>query len=185
MVRINLGSGHWKIDGWVNVDLDMESAPEVCADLSGGLPFRSGCAELMHTEDFVDRVTLVQAAAFFRECHRVLKPGGVLRVLVPDLEKLAMLYLEDPQRLVWLWTEFVGIETLTGTAGEVFNLAMNASGHVFMYDGVTLSRLLADCGFDARRVKYNESDIPALRSLDLRSPDEAISMYYDCYREES
>jgi hypothetical protein len=45
MVRINLGSGHWKFEGWVNVDLDAGSAPEVCADLSAGLPFQTGVAD--------------------------------------------------------------------------------------------------------------------------------------------
>lgn len=183
-VRINLGSGHFKLKGWVNVDLDLPSRPDVCADLSGGLPFQSGVARFMHTEDFLDQLTLEQARKFLAECHRILIPGGVLRVLTPDLGKMARMYLDDPDRLRELWREFVGIPLVADTAGEVFNLGMRFAGHAFLYDTETFTRVLADSGFEARRVAYSESDMPGLRGLDLRSPDNAISMYFDCYRKD-
>jgi len=181
-VKINLGSGHWKLDGWVNVDLDFASRPDVCANLAAGLPFRSGLAELMHSEDFLDQLDLEHARLFLLECHRILEPGGVIRILVPDLELMARLYLDDPERLKALWNEHVGIPLLTGTAGEVFNLGMRFAGHAFMYDGETFARLLADCGFRARRQAFNQSEIPELRGLDLRGPENSVSMHFDCYR---
>ena len=181
-IRINLGSGHWKFDGWVNVDLDRDSKPEVCADLSGGLPFADGVAELMHTEDFIDQLELDQARSFLRECHRILQPQGVLRVLTPDLEELARLYLHDQDRLKYLWNEHVGVPLQTGTAGEIFNTGMRFAGHTFLYDEETFKLLAAECGFDAHRTSYQQSDIEALRGLDLRSPDDAVSMYFDLYK---
>lgn len=181
-VKINLGSGHWRLPGWFNVDLDTDSLPQACANLAEPLPFGNGVADLMHTEDFIDQLELDRARAFLHECHRVLKPGGVLRILTPDLEKLAHLYLHDQDRLKRLWKEFVGVELSTGTAGEIFNVGMRFAGHTFLYDGETFEKLAAECGFDARRVAYQESEVEDLRGLDLRSPDEAVSMYYDCYR---
>ena len=181
-VRINLGSGHFKLEGWVNVDWDMASRPDARVDLSGALPFRDGVATLMHTEDFIDQLDLDGAAFFLSECHRVLQPGGVLRVLTPDLALVTRLYLEDPQRLLDLWNRFVGIELKTGTAGEVVNLATRMSGRQFLFDRETLAALARDCGFEPREVAYQESDIPELRGIDLRSPDDALSLYLDCYR---
>jgi hypothetical protein len=68
-VMINLGSGHWKFEGWVNVDLDPASLPDVCADLSAGLPFQDQCADFMHSEDFIDQLSLQQAGRLLRESH--------------------------------------------------------------------------------------------------------------------
>ena len=46
-VKINLGSGHWKLEGWVNVDIDAPSEPDVLADLGAGLPFADGSARAL------------------------------------------------------------------------------------------------------------------------------------------
>ncbi len=184
-VSINLGSGHWKLEGWVNVDLDLDSEPQVCADLSGGLPFADGSADLMHTEDFIDQLTIEGARQFLCECHRILRPGGVLRVLTPDLAELARRYIEDAEGLVALWKTYVGVGLETGSAGEVFNLGMRFAGHTFIYDGETFTRLCQQCGFDARRQSFNQSDISELRGLDLRGPENSVSMYFDCYRLET
>lgn len=182
-IKLNLGSGHWKPDGWIHVDLDLESLPHVCVNLGAGLPFRDGTADLMHTEDFIDQLELEQARLFLLECHRVLKPGGVIRILTPDLERLARLYLEAPDRLKYLWNEHVGVPLHLGTAGEIFNTGMRFAGHTFLYDAETFTRLAADCGFAARQVAFQQSEIADLRGLDLRSPDNAVSMYFDLYRQ--
>ncbi len=183
-LKINLGSGHWKLAGWVNVDIDRGSKPDVVADLAAELPFADGAARLMHTEDFIDQLELDQAAAFLRECHRVLARGGVLRVLTPDMQKLAHLYLHDPGRLEELWKNFVRVPLSLDTPGEIFNTGMRFAGHTFLYDAETFQVLAANCGFQARQVAYQQSEEPELRDLDLRSPDNAVSMYFDCYRQD-
>jgi len=182
-VMINLGSGHWKLEGWVNVDLDMESRPDVCANLSTGLPFRDRCADFMHSEDFIDQLTLQQARRFMRECHRILKPGGVIRILTPDVQQLAEMYLNRPEALKSLWLEHVGVPLSYGTAAEILNLGMRFAGHTFLYDAETFARLATDCGFRAERVSFQISSFPELCGHDLRSPENAISLYHDCYKQ--
>jgi len=182
-LKINLGSGHWKFEDWVNVDIDHASKPDVVANLAVDLPFTDGVARLMHTEDFIDQLELAEAAAFLRECHRILTPGGVLRVLTPDMQKLAHLYLHEPDRLKKLWKNFVRVPLSLDTPGEIFNIGMRFAGHTFLYDAETFQKLASSCGFEARRVEYQQSEIPELRGLDLRSPDNAVSMHFDCYRQ--
>ena len=181
-VKINLGSGHWKLPGWISVDMDAQSLPEVCADLAKRLPFKSESADLLHSEDFIDQLELNDARAFLQECHRILKPGGVVRILTPDLERLAQLYLNEQGRLKTIWNDHVGVALQTGTAGEIFNIGMRFAGHTFLYDEETFSQLATECGFEVRRTGYQESDIPELCGLDLRSTQDAVSMYFDCYR---
>jgi len=127
-LKINLGSGYWKFAGWVNVDIDHDSEPDVVANLAAALPFADGVARLLHTEDFIDQLELAQAAAFLRECHRILAPGGVLRVLTPDLQKLTHLYLHEPDHLAELWKNFVRVPLSLDTPGEIFNIGMRFAG---------------------------------------------------------
>ena len=181
-IMVNLGSGHWKIDGWVNIDLDLHSRPDVCANLATGLPLRDACVDFMLTEDFIDQLNLQQAARFLGECHRILKPGGVIRVLTPDVEQLARLYLHEPETLKALWQNHVGVPLRYGTAAEILNVGMRFAGHTFLYDAETFTRLASDAGFRAERVSFQISAKAELRGHDLRSPGTAISLYHDCYK---
>ena len=179
MTKINFGSGPYPIAGWINVDLDPAGRPEVVADLARALPFATGVADYIHTEDFIAQLDPMPLSGFLRECRRILKPEGVMRMLTPDLARFARMYLEDPQRLIWIWNTFVGVPLETGTACEVLNLGMRLAGR-FQYDFETYAKLAADAGLDTVRVAYNESRFEPLRGLDLRRTDEAVSMYLEC-----
>ena len=92
------------------------------------------------------------------------------------------MYLNDPDRLKDLWKNFVRVPLSLDTPGEIFNIGMRFAGHTFLYDAETFQALASSCGYEARRVEYQQSEVPELRGLDLRSPDNAVSMYFDCYR---
>jgi predicted SAM-dependent methyltransferase len=181
-VMINLGSGHYRIEGWVNVDLDLECRPEVCADFTADLPFRNNSADFVHTEDFIDTLELPQAERFMRECYRILKPGGAIRVLTPDVEQLTRMYLHQPEELKTLWRDHVRVPLVLGTAAEILNVGMRFTNHTFLYDAETFALLAARVGFQSRPVTYQTSDFAELRGHDLRGPDDAISLYHDCYK---
>ncbi|MDX1460906.1 MAG: methyltransferase domain-containing protein [Xanthomonadales bacterium] len=182
MIRVNCGAGHWKLEGWINVDLDPATEPDFVADLTRAIPLADESVDYMHAEDFMDQVSLAQGRAFLRECRRVLKPEGVLRLLTPDLRKLARLYLDDPDELKRLWREDVGIPLEVGTEGEIFNLGMRLLGHRFVYDGETLQALCRECGFQMEPVFYGESRHEALKGIDYRKPDGSVSMYFECWK---
>jgi len=181
MVKINFGCGTGKLTDWVNVDLDPQCHPDVLVNLSRDMPFATACADYLHSEDFIVQLDLSDGKHFLRECHRILKPGGVLRLLTPDLEKFARSYLQEPKWLVDTWEEFVGVPLQTRSACEVFNLGIRMSGQ-FHYDRETLTRVVKECGFHSREVRYNESKYEPLRGLDLRRPHQSISMYFECDR---
>ena len=182
MVRINVGCGHIKLDGWINVDRDPACQPDLFADLTAGLPFRSSIADYMHCEDFIDQITVTQAETFLGECHRVLRPGAVMRVLTPDLARLTDLYLHHPDRLEAMWRDNVPIDLELGTPAEILNLGMRLLGHEFLYDAETFELLAARCGFRPERTGYGQSAFEPLRGVDFRDPQTGISMYYDCVR---
>jgi SAM-dependent methyltransferase len=181
MLKINFGCG-WeqKLPGWLNVDLNPQANPDVLADLSKDLPFSSESADFIFTEDFFVQLTVAQGKHFLRECRRILKPGGVMRLLTPDLEKFVRTYLEQPEWLVETWDITVGVPLETRSACEVVNLGIRMAGQ-FHYDKQTFRRVAEECGFDVAEVEYRQSEYPELRGLDIREPERSISMYFQCY----
>ena len=88
-VKLHMGCGYIKLAGWINVDLSRSCGPDLVADLSQSLPFQSGSVDYIHSEDFLDQLELVDAYVFLRESFRILKEGGVMRILTPDLNEFA------------------------------------------------------------------------------------------------
>lgn len=80
LVKLNFGCGTNKLDGWQNFDAEI--------DITRPLPFADNHADFIYAEHVVEHVDYVKALAFFAECHRVLKPGGVIRICVPSLENI-------------------------------------------------------------------------------------------------
>lgn len=179
MILVNFGSGPFPLDGWINVDLDPSGRPDVVADLSRTLPFTDACADAIFSEDFVAQLEPDALRAFLAECRRMLKPEGTLRVLTPDLARFARMFLDEPAKLVHLWTWKVGVPLPTGTAADVLNLGMKLAGR-WQYDVETFSLVAAQAGFDTTVSRYRESRHPAMRDVDMRRPDEAVSMYLEC-----
>lgn len=91
---LNVGCGAHYHPGWCNIDL-VSSDPEVLqSDIRSGLPFEDNAFEAVYHSHVLEHLTPEQGEALIGECYRVLKPGGVLRVVVPDLEQISRIYLE-------------------------------------------------------------------------------------------
>jgi SAM-dependent methyltransferase len=94
MRLLNLGCGaHYHAD-WVNVDIAPDSPQVLAVDLGGELPFREQSFDAAYCSHVLEHLAPADAAALLRRIHGLLKPGGILRVVVPDLEALARAYLE-------------------------------------------------------------------------------------------
>ena len=76
---INLGSGSVCKRGYLNVDL--VPGGDLTLDLRRGLPFESNCCEMIFSEHFFEHLDYPEPVCYLlRECLRVLRPGGVLRL---------------------------------------------------------------------------------------------------------
>ena len=91
---LNVGCGNrWHPD-WVNVDLVSSSREVVQYDVSSGLPFPSNHFDAVYHSHVLEHLAPADGELLIAECFRVLKPGGVLRIVVPDLEQIARIYLQ-------------------------------------------------------------------------------------------
>lgn len=98
---LNLGCGPRVHPDWVNVDFVSARKEVIGHDLTRGICFDDRSFDAVYHSHVLEHFPKDAAPAFIRECFRVLKPGGVLRVVVPDLEGIAKAYLaslEDARR---------------------------------------------------------------------------------------
>lgn len=163
--RVHLGAGGHKLPGWINVDIVPDVA-DVIADLTAALPFRNDSLDLMHSEDLLEHLDEAPGKQLLAECHRVLRPGGVMRLLTPDLRALVeRVYLQrDARHLAWCNTHLSASNPC-----EALNMHLRMNGdHRFVYDEEHLTDTLRRIGFQVRRVRYNWSTVRELRYLDLR-----------------
>lgn len=92
---LNLGCGHRIHPAWVNADLAIGVPGVITIDVSKGLPFPARHFDVVYHSAMLEHLRREDVPGFLRECHRVLKPGGILRVAVPDLEAICRLYLKS------------------------------------------------------------------------------------------
>ena len=90
---LNLGCGTRFHSAWTNIDF-IGATPEVIShNLRNGLPYADDAAEVVYHSHVLEHFSRDDGRAFLRECRRVLKPGGIIRVVVPDLESVVATYL--------------------------------------------------------------------------------------------
>jgi predicted SAM-dependent methyltransferase len=98
MKCLNLGCGSRYHPAWINVDFAPEDPAVLSHDLRKGVPFPGEEFDVVYHSHVLEHFSQQGAREFLRECLRVLKPGGTLRVAVPDLELIAKTYLGALER---------------------------------------------------------------------------------------
>lgn len=90
---LNLGCGSHSHAAWLNVDIAPSIAGVHAVDLRGDWPLPENFFDVVYHSHVLEHMSEAQGAAYLRKCFAALKPGGVLRVAVPDLEAIARNYL--------------------------------------------------------------------------------------------
>jgi predicted SAM-dependent methyltransferase len=159
--RLHLGCGWVHKDGWVNVDLFATSA-DIVWDLRYGIPLPDGSVGAIFHEHMLEHLSLRDGFTLAHECLRVLAPGGVLRIGVPDAGLCLDSYAgkADPDWANSRPTAMLAVQAL-----------FYEHGHRSMWDGETLTSALLAADFaEARRTEAGESWIePAPDSEDARA----------------
>lgn len=92
---LNIGCGNKFHPAWVNVDLVSANPKVQACNILNGLPFPNDSFDVIYHSHVLEHLPKEKAPAFVAECLRVLKPGGIMRVVVPDLEDIAREYLKQ------------------------------------------------------------------------------------------
>ena len=92
--HLELGAGlSARKKGFVTCDLSFKS--DFPCDLRAGLPFRDECMDLIYSEHVLEHFTYREIIDLLHECYRVLAPGGMINIVVPDAEIYIRAYNDD------------------------------------------------------------------------------------------
>lgn len=196
--RVNVGCGATPTPGWINVDnswtvrlarvpgaikvlewIGLLGAHQIrfaaVARATGiryaratRLPLDNKSCSVVYSSHMIEHLSRCEASAFVREAFRILRPGGVLRLVVPDVAKLVRQYEKDgdADRLI------EGSMLASDGGGAARRALLHLTGprnHQWMYDGKSLSALVEANGFvQARILEAGQTSIPSPGELNLR-----------------
>ena len=174
--KLHFGAGPISLDGWLNCDL---ITGDVHVDLERPLPLPSGAFACAFGEHVIEHLDERAIPGLLRELHRVLRPGGVLRLTTPDLRKLIALY-EDRNPEIGLERYSAWLSAQTGKdstqPAQVFNDYMRLWGHRHVFDEPELKARLRAAGFESvERREPLASPHPALRGLERHGGEEWVN----------
>lgn len=155
-VRLNLGCGRDVRPGWVNVDLHPANPEVIRAELPE-LPFRDGSADEVLLSHVLEHFGFADGLRLTQEIFRVLRPGGVATIEVPDIQWCMAQFLGSPEPN--LYTDPTN-DYVTSHRWGLF--AMSIWGdqhheglyHKWGYTAHRLLHLLNHVGFAEARIDY-------------------------------
>jgi len=179
MTKLNLGSGGKLIPGWDNLDINPLPGVLRC-DLTKPLHYKPNTVTHIYSEHFLEHLDEVDGFNLLKQCYRVLKPGGHIRLCLPDLEQYVQMYLD--------WDKLSDTEKSRFPSGANYlNYAMLGEhwsgmkylnemkhskniGHKYYYDFSELNRKLHDIGFvSIKRCEHRQSEVPEFSGIERRA----------------
>jgi ubiquinone/menaquinone biosynthesis C-methylase UbiE len=131
-MMLNLGCGDRHHKDWINIDFQ-STGPDVTGhNLCLGIPAPDETFDVVYHSHLLEHFPKQYAPEFLAECHRVLKSGGIIRVVQPDLEQIARLYLDALEkslqgdegaqnRYEWLMLELLDQMVRNRSGGEMLD----------------------------------------------------------------
>jgi len=151
-MKLNIGCGYMYLKGYVNVDSSDESVADARME-ADSLCYDDGSAEEIKAAQLIEHLGFFKTKYFLAECYRVLKPGGLLTIETPDIEKTFELFLKG-DRVV-----------REAALGWVYGSECPGMEHIYCFPSELLEELLAGAGFEIVKKDHfdYQSHRPALR----------------------
>jgi SAM-dependent methyltransferase len=180
-IKINIGCGLSGIPGWHNLDnsptITLSRIPLLRSvlktpawprdvrryDVRKGLPFADGSARFIYSSHTFEHFTYEASLAIARDCRRALAPGGIMRIVVPDLGLIVRDYLADEKPLAA--QTFLSRLSLNHSLQDFVHPGSN---HSQMFDARALVHMVRSAGFENIEVSsYRQSAIPEIELIEL------------------
>jgi predicted SAM-dependent methyltransferase len=143
-MKLEIGSGNKPKPGYVHFDIRPNVGAEAVGDAKK-LPFKNEEFDEVYSRFFLEHLNRKDAKKAVKEMHRVLKTGGKLEILIPNLEYFCKLFVKEKgQKKEWALNKIYGFENYP------------EDHHYYGYDEETLTKLLKETGFS--KIKREEEE---------------------------
>lgn len=174
--KLQIGAGASSLQGWLRTDISPISSETMYLDATKRFPFDDSTFDYIHTEHMIEHISWQDALRMLKECRRILKSTGTLRVATPDLAVMLDLYNRRDslaERYVAYIADVAGQGFLADIPIRhhpvfVINTVFYDWGHRFLYDAETLMATMRLAGFTSMRgCASGQSDDPHLAGLEF------------------
>jgi len=174
--KLQIGAGSSHKPDWLNTDIE-PVREQVYLDATERFPLPDNSVHYVYSEHVIEHITYEQGLGMLKESHRVLAPGGKVRVATPNLMKFIGLFQEakSTEMQTYMVAKMGWHEWPVTPDPEcyILNQQLRQWGHQFVYTPKLLRASLEAAGFkDIKELIAGESDDPTFRGVELRAFDE-------------
>ena len=183
-LHLNIGASPiWEQAGWHTLDHKLNDNTEsaIAGDAANILLPDSSC-DVVFCSHVFEHIPHVKLPSVIAEINRVLRPEGILRVLTPDLKRIARAYVEgDESFFNAAISEDESLRTDLGMGGMFMNFIVSPGqdtallsrdlstfvagyAHLYSYDYEMLAKILQNLGFNTRQAAFNDSVVEEMRT---------------------
>ena len=175
IIKLDLGSGDFHRKGFIGIDLSHKA--DIPWDLGWGIPFRENTVDIIRSDHFFEHLDIDNLIFVLKECHRVLKPKGVLDITVPHIDPYIEAYLKKD--LIFLKSKINDIpikyENILATPFDIIMWLLYRNGdHKVFFDRDSIVHKLKISGFKIikerrknkkidRNIRYSSIYITAIK----------------------
>jgi predicted SAM-dependent methyltransferase len=168
--KLQIGSYRNPLPGWFNTDICILKPSVVYMDATKPFPLPSNSFDYVYSEHVIEHLPYKEGMFMLRECFRILRPGGRVRMATPSLDAMFRMFQSDDddtrQYIDYMSDEWLSDLPLRSPCLLINNTFRNW-GHQFIYDEATLCESMSLAGFSGvRAYTYGVSDDEALRNLE-------------------
>jgi predicted SAM-dependent methyltransferase len=181
VTHLHLGCGPKYLPGFVNIDGNLFGKIDLWLDVRNGLPFGANSVDSIYSTHMFEHFYSDELGRLLQECARVLKAGGGVRLIVPNLESAIRAYSEGKNK----WFDSFPRD-FASLGGRFSNFIFCDGQHRTAFDFTYLDEVLRKAGFTAvERASEGKSrlygaGVPAYQSGD--SADLPHSLYVEAFK---
>ncbi len=210
-IKLNIGCGPCGISGWLNYDFGIlplistlpklksilikihllsnsykEKWPKIkIVDIRKKFPLKDNTVKFLFCSQVLEHFEYWEARSILSECHRVMEKGGILRISVPDIEKVISNYKNNPNKInsAREFDKAIFGDEKDKTPNLIKKISIQfIRYHKWHYNFPYLRDLLKETGFSSiQKCSFRKGKTPDLNKLELEI-HKATSMYIEAIK---